>query len=165
MDTIRLNDNELDLARKIAGLRYTNARILGKQNGKIGPQSNFMTDFSGMCGELAFCKMIGIYPNLDAKEPDVPYDYRVGMYTIDVKTTSYKTGCLLSRADKEYNGVDIYVLMIGSPLDGEYRFGGFASSDELRNQDNIGEKFQGRSYYMEQKDLAPLSDLIDILWE
>lgn len=157
--TTTLSDTELDLARKVASLRYGSSREAGVKDAKIGSQSNFETDFIGMCGELAFCKMLNIYPDLAIVPGGNGHDCLLDDIRIDVKTTKYKTGQLLSRSTKEYPGIDVFALVTGDPITGEFAFVGWSLADELRSDENLSEKFNG-SYAMPQDKLEPPDQLL-----
>jgi len=156
--TVKLNDQELDLARKIASLRHGSSREAGVYNAKVGPQSNFETDFSGMCGEIAFCKLFNCYPDLAIVAGGADYDCIVQGLRVDIKTTKYPKGRLLSSAKKEYPNIDVFALMTGDVMSGEFRFAGWARSDEIRSEENISEEFKG-SYKLEQEDLHDAYDI------
>jgi len=158
MDTkIKLNDQELDLARKIASLRYGSSREAGVHNAKIGGQSNFETDFMGFAGELAFCKLFNCYPDFAIVAGGADYDCIVGGLRVDVKTTKYRSGHLLSRADKEYPNIDVFALIIGDALSGEFEFVGWETAKALRSEENLSKKFEG-SYALPQDKLKGVDD-------
>lgn len=138
---IELNEAEMKLAATIGGQRFRNARSRGVPNERWGRQSDEYTDREGMAGEIAFCKLHGIQPDLAVGKKEVDHDCEIDGVRIDVKTTKWgfeegsDKGYLTSRADKEY-GVDVYALMIGE--NGTYRFAGWATHDELRNPETLG---------------------------
>ena len=157
--TVKLSDTELDLARKIASLRYGSNREAGIKNAKIGKQSSFETDFIGMCGELAFCKMVNIYPDLTIEAGGHQYDCLLRSTRIDIKTTHYKNGNLLSGSKKEYDEIDVFVLVVGDPASAEFTFVGWQTYKELRMKKNISEQFKG-SYALPQDKLETPEKLL-----
>jgi len=153
MAIITLNAAEQKLAKYVAKCRYQNARSRGKVDAKMGPQSNWETDLEGIAGEIAFCKHMNVYPDLETdldSLPDVDA-WHVVLNRVDVKTTAYPTGRLLAVLSKKGHATDTYALMIGKFP--EYRFAGFASASELFNDDNIKDLGRGDGYAMDQDKL------------
>ena len=156
MTEITLNDAEQRLAKYVAKHRYRNARSRNKVDAKIGPQSNWETDLEGIAGEIAFCKHMNVYPDLDTDLetlPDVDA-WHVLLDRVDVKTTAYHTGRLLAVLSKKGHATDTYALMIGKfPT---YRFVGFASASELFKDENIKDLGRGNGYAMDQDQLRSM---------
>lgn len=147
-----LNDAEQRLVRYLAEKRYSNARDKGFVDCKQGDQSNQLTDLEGMGGELAFCKLFNVYPDLsillDLKAEDcILPDGR----KVDVKTTKYDSGRLVAVTWKTPK-VDAFALMTGTFP--EYKYRGMMSSKELLQEKRIG-SLNGKSkgYLAEQHEL------------
>lgn len=151
--TITLNKQELRLAKFIANQRAEFNKHSGVKEAKVGKQDSSVIEFEGMCGEIAFCKLFNIYPDLRVEvvtqlndDGDCTYKGK----RVDVKTTSYKNGKLLTAPWKKDN-VDLYALMIGeSPT---YEFKGFAHASELKSKDKLQFLGYNEVYCMEQHQL------------
>ena len=153
---ITLNAAEKKLAEYIANQRQTNARKHGVKNRKISNEDAHKTDLEGFASELAFCKLMNIYPDL---EIDAFYTadrgtmfngdcYHMGLGCIDVKSTKHKNGHLLATLDKAGYMPDTYALMIGEfPT---YKFVGYASAEELLDEKNIKDLGYGNGYALKQ---------------
>ena len=64
---VSLNTGEQIVAKVIAKLRYEENRKNGVHDKKIGPQNNEETDLGGIGGEIAFCKLLNLMPDLSIK--------------------------------------------------------------------------------------------------
>ncbi len=150
MIEIELNTSEQKLAEYHAKARYSNNRISGVTNNKIGSQSNEYTDLNGIGAELAFCKMFNLYPDLGMIHSKFDSICHNGT-TVDVKVTKYKSGKLLAVTSKKLSDCDVYVLVIGEfPI---YKIVGFATAEELLNKENITDLGYGETFKLEQKQL------------
>ena len=150
--TITLNDAEQRLAKYVARARTDNARSVNLAHTKIGPQSQYETDLEGMGAEIAFCRLMNVYPSLDVVDnpaADPQGDCVVLGRTVDVKTTRHKNGRLLAVLWKEKK--DLYALMTGTfPT---YEFRGLADGDDLLSADNIVDLGYGPTYALAQEAL------------
>lgn len=150
---IVLNESEQKLAKYIAKRRYEINRERGTVDAKKGEQSNEFVDLEGIAGEIAFCKIHNLYPDLDVKVTTQATDKGDCIYKgfkTDVKTTSYKTGKLICALWKN-NEVDLYALMVGTfPI---YEFRGFAYASDLKIKENIINLGRGDLYALEQDKL------------
>ncbi len=153
---IQLNEVECRLCKHIAKQRYSINRENNVMNAKIGEQSNEMTDLEGFAGELAFCKMFNIYPDLTVKvnrSAEDKGDCILYGKTVDVKTTKYKTGKLLAAIWKVHY-IDLYALMIGEfPV---YIFKGFMKAEELLKIERLQNLGHGEGYVAHQLELIEL---------
>ena len=156
--TVVLSYAERKLAHFLAKHRNGNNRYFNVTDLKISAESAAAVDLEGMCGEISFCKLFNLYPDLDTdREPPHPhYDCVLsnGM-RVDVKTTKYENGKLLvdARKGKKTDGVDFYVLMTGS-FPGPYAFRGFISKTKIIKPEKIGELCGYKSYIAEQWELS-----------
>ena len=156
MTHIALNQTEQDICRILAKARYDNARSRGRENLKIGQQSNVETDLEGIGGEVAFCKAFNLFPPLMVGELDKDDCTLHSGTRVDIKTTKYKTGHLLANNTKKAGDVDIYALVIGEfPT---YYIKGYATSKQLISEEameyhNNCSLFSGIGYALPQKDL------------
>ena len=144
---ITLNEVETRLARFVARRRYELARENNRPNLKMGGQSNEITDLDGVAGEIAFCKVMNVYPNLVIGEVD-EYDADILSGTVDVKTTKYRNGRLLAVRSKKMRQADLYALITGTIPN--YRFVGMATGEELFQEENIKDLGWGKGYVLDQ---------------
>tara|TARA_R110000751_G_scaffold71967_4_gene145985 strand:- start:21 stop:491 length:471 start_codon:yes stop_codon:yes gene_type:complete len=148
-----LNESEQRLAKHIAKRRYEINREKGTIDAKKGEQSNEFVDLEGIAGEIAFCKIYNLYPDLEVKVTTQKTDKGDCIYKghkIDVKTTSYKTGKLICALWKN-NEVDLYALMVGAFP--SYEFRGFSYAAELKKKENIINLGRGDLYALTQDEL------------
>lgn len=151
---VLLNAQEQALCRYLAKLRHKNARNKNVKNNKIGGQSDEMTDLEGIGGEVAFCKLFNLYPDISIEVRNSKTDKGDAVLNdlvIDVKTTKYKTGRLLAAPWKEPS-VDLYALMIGE-IDKGYSFKGFMAYSELTKQERLLDLGHGKGYAANQEEL------------
>jgi hypothetical protein len=80
----------------------------------------------------------------------------VGSYTVDVKTTKYRTGKLIAALDKKDKACDYYMLMLGTFP--EYSLGGFCKKEKLLNEDTITNLGWGKLHALEQYELLSLAE-------
>lgn len=150
--SIELTQAEMDMCIVLAAQRNMVARGNGVKDRQMGKQSAFDTDYIGMVGEFAFCKMFNIFPDLAASPRSGSCDCTYKGYRIDVKTTTYKTGQLLATL-KENHDVDRYVLAIVD--DKTVVFPGWASKEDLIREENIRDLGHGSGYVLSQEQLNP----------
>lgn len=149
-----LNPQEQALCRYLAKLRHKNARNKNVKNNKIGSQSDEMTDLEGIGGEVAFCKLFNLYPDISIEVRNSKTDKGDAIlngFVIDVKTTRYKNGRLLAAPWKEPS-VDLYALMIGQ-IEMGYSFKGFMSYTDLAKDERLLDLGHGKGYAAEQHEL------------
>jgi hypothetical protein len=152
-----LSEAEQRLAKFLATRRYQNARSKGLRNAKMGDQSNELTDLEGIASEIAFCKLMNIYPDLDLDHTNSADCFLRDGRAVDVKSTVYNSGRLLSVRWKDASKVDIFVLMVGEFP--RYRCAGFMSSAELIQPNRLVDLGHGEGYAATQNELQS----IDIL--
>lgn len=153
--TITLSKVEQKICRYIARMRFENNRRNQIVNSRIGDQSDEFTDLEGFAGELAFCKLLNVYPDFSINKRSVfsdKADGHFGPFTIDVKTTKYSTGKLLAAPWKNSNAItDFYALMVGEfPT---YTFKGFIRREDLIKTEKIVDLGHGRTYAAKQFEL------------
>lgn len=148
---IELNDAEQRLAKYLAIARHRNARKKGIVNNRIGPQSDELTDLEGIAGEIAFCKMMNVYPDLQIEY--VPnYDCILPDGTkVDVKTTKYDNGKLLSAPWKGEKNIDVFALMVGQMP--KYRYAGMMKAKDLLQEHRKQNLGHGVGYVATQDEL------------
>lgn len=147
---ITLNEAEQRLARFIAVKRHAMNRSTNTTDRKIGPQSNEETDLEGIGAELAFCKLMNVYPDLQCENRPVADATLPCGKTVDVKSTTYEDGKLAVTLWKKPT-VDLFALMVGRfPT---YRLAGFRPAQEVISLLNIGNLGHGETYVLEQWQL------------
>ena len=159
MFKVKLNEAEQRLVTYIAKKRFVTKRQADIPISKIGPQSLEDTDREGFGGEVAYCKMMNIYPDL-AIGTDVP-DFDCILPSgekIDVKTTKYRNGHLLATMNKIEHPPDKYVLVIGTFPD--YNIVGEISASKLLRSENIKDFGMGDTYAVTQSELIQCNQLL-----
>jgi hypothetical protein len=153
---VTLNRAEQYLAKAIAVARHAINRKGSVKNSKIGKQSDEFTDLEGIAGEIAFCKIMNVFPDTDikitsSKNGEDKGDAITCYGVVDVKTTRYETGHLVVAPWKTGEGIDYYVLMVGTfPT---YRYAGCISKSELISPNYFG-TFNGQeTYFVSQENL------------
>lgn len=152
--TTTLNEAEQRLCHHIAKKRYNINREGGVEDKKKGDQSNYFTDLNGFGGELAFCKMLNLYPDTEVKITSQKTDQGdciINGMRVDVKTTKYSSGKLIAAKWKADN-VDAYALITGEfPT---YTFRGYATREALFQKENLQDLGKGELYALTQKQLT-----------
>ena len=142
------------LASVWGGFRTFVSRTNGIKDAKMGPQSGSQIDQDGILGELAFCQLMNVWPDLGMSSRSGSYDCVVKGKRVDIKTTRHADGRLLCRL-KNNPDVDIYVLCV---LDNKYvNFLGWAYKNELCRPENIRNLGgHGEGYALDQNQLRKL---------
>jgi hypothetical protein len=153
MADVTLNDAEQRLAKYLAKRRHDAARMDGIPDMKMGPQSAYDTDLEGIAAEIAFCKIMNVYPDTDIVVGNRPISdaYTTGMGSVDVKATKYRNGRLLATTKKYAKHPDSYALMVGEFP--SYRFVGWVPAGELLMERNIKDLGHGEGYALDQSML------------
>jgi len=147
---VELTVAEQKLAQYLATKRHQAARKTGVKNSRIGPQSDEQTDLEGIGAELAFCKIMNIYPDLQFGERPIEDAVLPDGRTVDIKTTQYKQGRLLAVPWKKPN-IDLFALMVGTFP--KYRFAGMMTADELLRTERLTDLGHGEGYAATQAEL------------
>jgi hypothetical protein len=115
MADVILNEAEQRLAQYLAKRRHDAARMDGIPDMKMGPQSAYDTDLEGIAAEIAFCRIMNVYPDTDIVVGTRPISdaYTTSMGSVDVKATKYRNGRLLATTKKYAKHPDSYALMVG----------------------------------------------------
>ena len=150
-ERIELSPEEVSMAKMLAIKRYKNARNKGIKDMKMGDQSNWETDLNGMAAEIACAKILNLYPDFQIKEMP-KFDLMSGLgNSIDVKSTKYRKGRLVSVLWKKNNPCDVYVLITGEiPV---FYYCGYATKEMLFRDENIKNLGHGDGYCMDQHNL------------
>ena len=132
---ITLTNSERDFCNYVAVLRNESNRRVTAENPvvKSGVEPEY-AEREGVMSELAFCKLMNVFPAeffdvspRSATKGEDAGDVTINDHVIDVKTTKYKAGKLLSK--RKNPAIDIVVLMIGE--NGSYRLKGGMTASEL----------------------------------
>lgn len=150
--TIKLTDSEIRICEWLAKNRYANNRQSSVTDRKIGPQSCDETDIEGICGEFAFCKSMGIYPDMSVSVRKNGHDFLHNGKRLDIKTTKYQNGKLLAVSSKTVSDVDSYVLVIGKRP--SYLIAGWCKSEDLIREENLIDLGYGTTYCLPQNKLS-----------
>ena len=102
--TTTLNDGEYRCGKHIGRLRYDWNRKKGNEGYMQQPVNPLEKEKQSMLGEIAFCKIFNIYPDLAYDEPK-PYDAILHGHTINVKTIDamHKNLIVTVREEKEFS--------------------------------------------------------------
>jgi len=153
---ITLNESEQKLAEHLGKKRWNFNRDKGTVHLSSGPQPDEQTDVEGMGGELAYCKLMNLYPDLETNPPVLPpYDCITHHEVkVDVKTTPYRNGHLIAPLSKGKNPPDKYVLVVGKLP--SYSVVGEVWSVDLLQEGNIKNFGYGPCYALTQSELNPI---------
>jgi len=158
---VTLDQGQQAVARLLAQLRHQNNRANGVPDRKVGQQPPDYTDLNGIGGELAFCILANVCPDMSISPRSGSYDCLLNGYRVDVKTTRYvRTPMLCVYIGKRLSDADIYVLMVGEmPV---YRCAGWTWADELLRRENIRDLGYGPTYVLPSAALHPWEELEDV---
>jgi len=150
--TYNLSEDEQLIARYVAALRQHMNRTSGVKDQAVKPGESYQADLNGYGAELAFASISNVCPDLSLHCRKGGYDLLYKENRIDVKTTTYKNGTLLS--NKVNPDVDLYVLLIGQlPT---FTFVGWVWSEELIQEVNLKDFGHGKkkeAYALKQDQL------------
>jgi len=149
---VTLNEAEQRLAEYVARARYHNNRKNGVVDRKMGGQSNELTDLDGIAGEIAFCKLFNVFPDLQTERPGGRCDaWTRTLGAVDVKATWRPRGRLLVTMKKKDKPPDTFALMIGDyPT---YRFVGWARAEDVIVPGTLRDLGRGVSHVVDQDRL------------
>ena len=151
---LRLNQAEKEIAAKMALIRQVTNRRQGTVNQKVHDKDSLEVDREGFAGELAFCKIYRLYPDLGNTRQDADAWHPV-MKHVDVKTAPEDHHNLLVRHTKYDHPADTYALMIGKWETGVFSFKGYATRDMVFRDENLVDPGFGVCHLIKQKDLLP----------
>lgn len=151
MIAVTLNAAEQKLAQYLARARHARNRGANVVNARIGPQSDEATDLEGVAAEIAFAKLMNVYPDTQTEVCERADVYTPSLGGVDVKATRFRNGKLLARKGKAGREADTYALMVGEfPT---YRFVGWASAADLIAESNLTDLGHGPTYALPQGSL------------
>lgn len=160
-DTITLDDGWQEVVRVVSEMRTSYNRTAGVKDQKIGPQSGKVTDLDGLGGEVAFCLLHNLCPDLCVVPRSGGYDCvtHVGK-TVDVKTTKYRGGKLTAKLGTDITEIDLFALMVGEfPT---YRWVGWAWAADLVCADTVGDLGHGPTHILTQEQIKPSYKVVPI---
>lgn len=161
---VELTESELKLADRIARERHESNRDSNVPDQKIGPQSDYDTDYNGIIGELAVGKLLNVYPDFAIEPSSGGTDLTLQGVTIDVKTTEYTDGKLLAPIWKQHKDhADVFVMVTVDWSDGdmqEIAVPGATEAETLFSDENVINLGHGPTFGMEQGELSSLTDVL-----
>lgn len=152
------------MARLLAQGRGSVTRGAGIKTRKHDPHhTDLEIDLEGAGAELAFCKLMNVWPDLDTHSFG-KFDCvsRTGNL-VDIKSTRHLNGRLLAAPWKHKNNTDVYVLMIGEFP--EYRCAGFLQASELFEKHHTQEIHGKKVQAAPQSALQAIEELDKLLIE
>ncbi len=151
MKKTTLTTAEQKLARYITEARKRNNETLGVREQYVAKEKKAENELNGVAGEIAFCKMFNVYPDLMIGH----WDYKDAMYnghSIDIKTVSKPNLRLICKRSKEKKQLpDYYALMFG--VFPEYEFKGFITSNNFINDEHLEDLGHGLTFVAEHDEL------------
>jgi hypothetical protein len=154
LEALPLTKLEQDLA-KFVGNRRTDvneARKL-KYSLKTTKQTIREINLDGSAGEIAFAKMMNLYPNLYTEAPQKKADYVVNTTKVEIKTSRWETAHLLLDKSQVSFDIDLYVLLIGTMANG-FKFAGAITKKDFVIEENYRKFKTGNfSYNLPQSEL------------
>jgi len=154
---VRLGPDEVTVCQMIGRMRSLIARNSGVKDAKVGNQDGAEADVSGVIAEYAFSKLFNTFPDLGLSPRSGSADGQLNGKGYDVKSTTYKTGRLLSTL-KVNPDVDFYVLGIVDK--DEVNFVGWADKKDLIREENIVNLGHGKGYALTQDKLKNIKTLL-----
>jgi len=158
MHEIILNDNEQRLAKFLAKCRSVTSRENNVKDMRVGNDSSEAIDLEGMAAEIAYCKLMNIYVDMDTNPPEKPaFDCisRLGV-RVDVKSTKYRNGHLIATLRKVKKPPDKYVLVVGEFP--SYSVVGEVWAEDLLDEGNLKDFGYGNCYAVTQSELNPINN-------
>jgi hypothetical protein len=151
---IELTDLECTIAQQVGLNRNSiNRKINSFLQVKSKHLSSQEIDVDGAGAELAVSKAMNVYPDFTVNGPQKYHDIELNGKKIEIKSTRYKTGCLLIPPNQKDWDIDAYILLTGSLPQYTFAGGCFKSDIITEKRYGIFKSTGNYSYYMEQKDL------------
>jgi hypothetical protein len=150
---ITLSEYEQEIAKMCAEKRSKNNRRHNVKNNNFTAYSDFEVDLQGFGGEMAFCKLFKLYPDMEigvrsAKEDKG--DCTLDGFRIDVKTSRNDNGNLFVGINKQPT-VYAYALMTG--LFPQFTFRGFILTSDMMSTNRVTKMPGGICFKAEQNEL------------
>ena len=166
---VSLTKAEVGLAEYIGNSRQSANRSRNIRSLKVSDKmSDLDIDILGAKAELAFFKACNLYPynlfdtdkSMSKKNKTDIGDIVIDGKVIDIKTTKYVTGKLITKSKNDADVIDIFCL-ITQDDENMFIIRGFMPSFELVTDErlgHLGRHINRPCYIAEQKDLCSLSD-------
>ena len=154
---IKLEHDEMTICNIIGRMRSLIARSAGVKDTKVGSHDGVEADIMGLTAEYAFAKMFNTFPDLGLTPRSGSSDGLINGYRYDIKSTTYKSGKLLSTL-KINNDIDMYVLAVVD--NNSVDFVGYAFKNELIKESNKRDLGHGRGYCLEQSQLRKFKEKV-----
>lgn len=134
MDII-FNNTEIKMARVwVDDIINAEGNEWMRTNFQDSPEKFESTIFNAYCGEMAFGKMSGLYPQFNADRNTLPQDFGENGWLMDIKTIISGYQFLDCNEQQIKKKIDMYVLMIGEIP--RFVFKGWATKKELFSPEN-----------------------------
>ncbi len=150
---ILLNDLEYNLGVHLGYKRFEaceNHKVINRK--MASRKTNKEISEIGALSEIAFCKMMNLYPDLSYHPRKGSADCSVNGLNIDVKVTKVDNGQLLVTPKKEIDGgIDLFVLLIG--LGRKFTYKGWMYARDIFNDKNMTDLGYGPTYAIPQENL------------
>ena len=153
---VALDQGEFMVCQNVGRMRSLIARHAGVKDAKVGSQDGADADVIGMVAEFAFAKRYNIFPDLGLSPRSGSCDGVVNGKRYDIKSTTYKNGKLLATIKGNLD-VDVYVLAIVDGL--AVDFIGYATSEQLRREENLLDLGHGQGYALSQEKLIKFAEV------
>lgn len=146
---VTLTATEQAIVEMVARMRMQHDRQAGAR-ATVYAGDALKREIESFGAEVAFCKMFGVYPDLNAEHHE-PWDAVVKGYTVDVKHTVRPDGRLLVKAKSRSQLPDYYALMTGTyPT---YRIVGTIKADDVLKPENLDRNLHYPAYAVPQERL------------
>lgn len=151
---ITLNTAEQKLAVYISKARdqFCKNNDVGNKR-QIKNKTDQEVHLEGAGAELAFCKIMNVYPDTDTRSFGISDTTTPKIGKVDVKSTDYSNGRLIAPHWKKIKNdlPDAYALMVGKfPT---YKFVGWAKANELLNEQNVCDLGHCKTFALKQNQL------------
>ena len=154
---VELSDTEVMLAGQIGALREMMNRAANiKEQWPELAHTKKRNETIGVMAELAFCKWANLYPNLDVVNQSATPDLIYQGWKCDIKATDLAEGQLIVPVKKKKGASDVYILGIISG--NTVNFVGFATDQEIINENKIKDLGYGATYCMKQNELTKFKE-------
>ena len=150
------------MARYLAQERPRRNRAAGVKDQLSGGDAEAV-ELDGVGAELAFCRLMNVYPDLSTEPRRGGGDCVVNGVPVDVKTTRYNNGQLIVKEKIPKNHATVYALMVGRFPEYDYR--GCALARDVLRPDRLTKLGDGKVYAVDQEDLVMWDGTIDAVFE
>jgi hypothetical protein len=148
---ITLNETEQRLVKHLAERRYQYCRTVRAQATRYHEQAALEAEVDAIGAEIAYCKVMNCYPDLEHTQFNPDDMLRRDGQTIDVKQTHYPNGKLLVKVKEREQLPDQYALMVGRfPA---YRLAGHIAASEMIREERIDHSLPVPAYAAGQAEL------------